>query len=65
MKHRSIASQDLRSSAAVHGSMLHELKEIYKHLRVELKDVLDKHIKNVFPRFWGMDIDIFFVEFFP
>lgn len=30
--------KDLRSTAAVHGSMLHELKEIYKHLRVELKD---------------------------
>lgn len=30
--------KDLRSAQNVHGSMLHELKEIYKHLRVELKD---------------------------
>lgn len=30
--------QELQGTARTHGSLLHELRDIYKHLRVELKD---------------------------
>lgn len=35
--HLTVLCEDVRSTVLLHGGLLHELRDLYKHLRVELK----------------------------